>query len=174
MKNLSSYPLLTTWRNHILACACLLMPGLALALTPGQAVPDFDLQGEPATNVSLSANKGKVVYLDFWASWCGPCRQSFPWMSEMQAKYGAQGLVVIAVNLDANVAEAKKFLAENPAKFQLAFDTKAQTPKLFGVKGMPTSYLIDRDGKLIFEHMGFNLSKKDELENAIKKALDLK
>jgi thiol-disulfide isomerase/thioredoxin len=152
----------------------LLAPGMAFALNVGQAVPDFELRGEPTPVVTLAASKGKVIYLDFWASWCGPCRQSFPWMNDMQAKYAAKGLVIVAVNLDANAADAKKFLDENPAKFQLAFDPKGVSPKQFSVKGMPTSYLIDREGKLVLEHVGFNPSKKDELENAFKKLLDSK
>lgn len=144
------------------------------AATPGQAAPDFELRGEGGTTVKLSSLKGKVVYLDFWASWCGPCRQSFPWMNDLQAKYANRGLQVLGVNLDAKDADAQKFLAETSGKFMLAFDNKGATPKLYGVKGMPTSYLIDRDGRVVHEHMGFSPTKAASLEKEIEKLLESK
>lgn len=157
-----------------LSTAAVLVQAAALAAEPGSAAPNFELKGDGGEPVSLAALKGKTVYLDFWASWCGPCRQSFPWMNEIQAKYAARGLHVLAVNLDAKETDARRFLAETPAKFQIAFDGKGATPRAYGVKGMPTSYLIDRDGRLVHEHAGFNASKKDDIERAIVKALEAK
>ena len=124
--------------------------------------------------LNLDAYKGKVVYVDFWASWCGPCRQSFPWMNDLQAKYGSRGLQIVGVNLDAKDADARKFLSENNGNFLLAFDNKGATPKLYGVKGMPTSYLIDREGRIVSEHTGFNFSKTAGLEKEIEKLLENK
>lgn len=144
----------------------------ALAVTLGEAAPEFTLSGSGSESVSLSKYRGKVVYLDFWASWCGPCRQSFPWMNEMHDKYASKGLVVLAINLDGNQTDAQKFLQENPARFTLGFDPKAQTPKLFGVKGMPTSYLVDRHGRVKDVHVGFNVKNKDELELKLVKLLE--
>lgn len=151
------------------ACA-----GAAQAATVGQAAADFELRGEGASTVKLSALKGKLVYLDFWASWCGPCRQSFPWMNDMQSKYGSRGLQIVGVNLDAKEADARKFLAETSGNFMLAFDSKGVTPKLFGVKGMPTSYLIDREGRIVYEHVGFSQPKAAVLEKEIEKLLEAK
>lgn len=157
----------------VLACWAGL-PASALAATVGQPAPEFELRGQGAAPVKLSGLRGKVVYVDFWASWCGPCRQSFPWMNDMQAKFAARGFHIVAINLDAKDADAQKFLAETAGKFQIAFDNKGVTPKLYGVKGMPTSYLIDREGRVVYEHAGFNLSKTGELEKQIEKLLDTK
>jgi cytochrome c biogenesis protein CcmG/thiol:disulfide interchange protein DsbE len=143
----------------------------AFALDKGDKVPDFSLPGKQGT-VQLSDKAGSVIYLDFWASWCGPCRQSFPWMNEMQAKYKAKGLQVVAVNLDARTDDAMKFLTQNPADFTVAFDAKGQTPKVFGVKGMPTSFLVDRSGKILLQHAGFRPADREELEKEIQAALE--
>jgi len=142
----------------------------AHAVDVGAAAPEVSLAG-PRGQVSLSALKGKVVYLDFWASWCGPCRQSFPWMNEMQAKYGAKGLQVVGVNLDAKRPDADKFLAEVPASFTIAFDAAGDTPKRYAIKGMPTSVLVGADGKVLQVHTGFRDDERKALEDAIVAAL---
>lgn len=138
-----------------------------------QLAQDFDLPSQ-SSNLKLSDFKGKVVYLDFWASWCGPCKQSFPWMNMMQEKYKADGLVVLAVNLDSNIEDANKFLSSNTANFNVVFDTKAVTPRGYGVKGMPSSFIISRDGKIISKHMGFNDNDKSKLEQKIIESLKAK
>ena len=145
----------------------------AQAIEVGQPAPDIDLPGlTGATGAQkLSDLKGKLVYLDFWASWCGPCRQSFPWMNDMQRKYGAKGLQILGVNLDAKRSDADQFLAQNPAQFALAFDGKGEAPKKVGVKGMPTSVLIGADGKVIFVHQGFKDEERGELEAKLVAAL---
>ncbi|NTU91777.1 MAG: TlpA family protein disulfide reductase [Chlorobiaceae bacterium] len=143
------------------------------ALEKGVKAPDFQLTGTQGS-VRLADAAGSVVYVDFWASWCGPCRQSFPWMNEMQEKYRAKGLKVIAVNVDAKSEDARKFLAQNPAKFTVAFDSKGATPAQYGVKGMPSSFIIGRDGKVMSIHLGFNASEKEKLESDIKSALEAK
>ena len=143
------------------------------AVQPGQAAPVFELPGQTVP-VQLSAYHGNVVYLDFWASWCGPCKQSFPWMGEMQAKYKAQGLRVVAVNLDQKPADAQAFLKETPAAFDVAFDSSGKTPKAYAIQGMPTSVLIGADGRVISMHSGFKPEQRAELETQIRRALNLK
>jgi cytochrome c biogenesis protein CcmG/thiol:disulfide interchange protein DsbE len=142
----------------------------AHAFEKGDKAADFSLPGKQGT-VKLSDKAGSVVYLDFWASWCGPCRQSFPWMNEIQAKYKSKGFQVVAVNLDAKTDDAMKFLAQVPADFTVAFDSKGQMPRVYGVKGMPTSFLIDRNGKVLLQHAGFRPADKEELEKQIQAAL---
>ncbi|GGD00403.1 thiol:disulfide interchange protein [Undibacterium terreum] len=145
----------------------------AYALEKGSAAPAFDLNGIDG-QVKLAKYQGKLIYLDFWASWCGPCRQSFPWMNELQNKYGAQGLQVIGVNLDARNEDARTFLAGTPAHFVIAFDPAGATPRNYGVRGMPSSLLIGPDGKVLFEHSGFKDADKVELEEKIKASLGVK
>ncbi len=142
----------------------------AMALDKGSVAPAFDLNGVEG-NVNLAKYQGKLVYLDFWASWCGPCRQSFPWMNELQSKYGAQGLQIIGVNLDQKNDDARQFLATTPARFVVAFDPAGATPRNYGVKGMPSSVLIGPDGKILFEHAGFKDADKSALEAKIKSSL---
>jgi cytochrome c biogenesis protein CcmG, thiol:disulfide interchange protein DsbE len=145
----------------------------AMALAIGDAAPVFELPSDNAS-IKLSAYKGKVVYVDFWASWCGPCKQSFPWLNDMQSKYGAKGFQVIGINVDAKTAEAKVFLNDVPAKFTVAYDDKGVTPKQFGIKGMPSSVLLDVNGKVIAQHTGFKDADKAQLEQAIQQALSTK
>jgi thiol-disulfide isomerase/thioredoxin len=98
---------------------------------------------------------GRVVYLDFWASWCGPCRQSFPWMQTMTTTYEGDGLTVIAVNVDTDRAAADKFLNQFHPTFDVRFDPKGDIAELYKVHGMPSSVLIDRHGVARFTHIGF-------------------
>lgn len=142
----------------------------AHALAVGDDAPVFSLAG-PAGDVSLASARGKVVYLDFWASWCAPCRKSFPWMAAMQRKYGDKGFTVIAVNVDANADDVRRFLADSPAQFPLAFDPKGATPRSYAVKGMPSSVLIGADGKVIGQHAGFRDEDAGVLEDRIRQAL---
>lgn len=109
-----------------------------------------------ADGLDLGAYKGKVVYLDFWASWCAPCRLSFPWMNRIQQTYGRQGLVVIAVDVDHDRALADRFLADNFPQFKIVYDPKGAIATKYNCKAMPTSILIGRDGKIHYVHAGFH------------------
>jgi thiol-disulfide isomerase/thioredoxin len=118
--------------------------------------------------LDLAAFKGQVVYLDFWASWCGPCRESFPWMNHLKGELGHDGLVVIAVNVDRERAEADRFLREHPAQFRIVYDPDGLLPEKFAVRGMPTSFLIDRNGHVQARHEGFLLRDRDALTQQIR------
>ena len=126
---------------------------------------------EAAGQLQLSQYRGKVVVVDFWASWCVPCRRSFPWMNDMQAKYGDQGLLIIAVNVDRDRAAADEFLAEVPAEFRIHYDNEGVIAEDFGVEAMPSSYVIGRDGNRIARHLGFKVRKQDEYEAILVAAL---
>lgn len=137
---------------------------VAMALLP--------LVSAPASGDSLVArHEGKVVVVDFWASWCVPCRRSFPWMNSMVEKYAERGLVVIAVNLDKDRADANAFLAEVPASFDIEYDPDASIAREYGVEAMPSSFVFGRNGEPIARHLGFKLKKQEEYEAVLVKAL---
>ena len=128
--------------------------------------PSIKLPGVDGA-VNLEDFRGKVVYLDFWASWCIPCKKSFPWMNEIKKKYKEKGFEIIAVNLDKNKASADAFLKDMEVVFTLAFDQKGDSAAEYKLRGMPSSYLIGRDGIVYASHIGFRDKDKDELEQVI-------
>lgn len=124
-----------------------------------------------ADNLNLDSYKGKVVYVDFWASWCGPCRESFPWMKKMQQQYGKDGLVIIAINVDQDKKLAEKFLSEFKPEFNVLFDKDGKLAEDFKVSSMPSSYVLDREGKPRFKHKGFHLDKQSQYETELNSLL---
>jgi len=127
---------------------------------------------EKGETLDLTTYRGHLLYLDFWASWCPPCRESFPFMNSLHKQLTADGLAILAVSLDENPTDARAFLDQVPADFPIAIDTSGKCPELFGVEGMPTSYLIGRDGSILYRHTGFKSSDAAALRERILKALD--
>lgn len=126
---------------------------------------------ETAAALDLARYRGKVVVVDFWASWCKPCRQSIPWLNDMRARYGKQGLVVIGVNVDATHGDAERFLRDVPTEFDIVYDPKGQLAESYHVAGMPASFVFDRDGRLAEQHLGFKESDRTPYEAALQKLL---
>jgi thiol-disulfide isomerase/thioredoxin len=162
------------WFSLILLSLFLTLPApsdFAAGARADRAVPpDFTLPTN-SHPVSLRDFRGKVVFVDFWASWCMPCRQSFPWMSSMLDRYSAQGLVIVAINLDKKREAADTFLAEFPAPFVVAFDPAGKTAEAFHVEAMPSSFLVSRIGTIVYSHAGFEQAKARTVEDQIKEAL---
>ena len=129
-----------------------------LWFTAAYADPPLDLDGF----------RGRVVYLDFWASWCAPCRQAFPWMQAMKDAYEHQGLAVVAINLDRNRDDANAFLAQFHPSFDVRFDPQGKAAERFKVHGMPTSVIIDRHGVVRFTHIGFRPVDQAAYENQLR------
>lgn len=121
--------------------------------------------------LDLSAYKGKVVLVDFWASWCVPCRKSFPWLNQMNRIKEPKGLVVLGVNVDEKSQDAARFLEEIKADFKLIYDPKGQYASYYNLPGMPTTLIFDRQGKLQHQHSGFKINKTDSYEQVIDKVL---
>ncbi|GIX21394.1 MAG: thiol:disulfide interchange protein [Gammaproteobacteria bacterium] len=142
-----------------------LLCAAAVPAAGGKKAPPFTLPGITGP-VELAAYRGRVVYLDFWASWCGPCRKSFPWMSELQARH-PRALKVIAVNLDENREDAMAFVRKLNPRFTIAFDPEGRLAEAYGVQGMPSSYLIDANGNIVASHVGFRESTAAEVEAEI-------
>ena len=135
-----------------------------------ETAPSFALPTDHGT-LKLADLKGKVVYLDFWASWCPPCRKSFPWMNEMEQRYGRHGLTVVAINLDKDRKLADKFLSEVPADFTIAYDSEGTVADSYHVPGMPSSFIIDRNGKIRSIHVGFHEDDALALEETLRTTL---
>jgi cytochrome c biogenesis protein CcmG, thiol:disulfide interchange protein DsbE len=143
----------------------------ALLLALAVAGAAFGAPPEGAKSLDLSKYQGRVVIVDFWASWCKPCRQSIPWLNAMRARYGANGLTIIGINLDAERADADRFLRDVPIEFDVIFDPNGEIARQFDVQAMPTSYFFDRAGRKVQMHLGFRDAKKSENEAALKKLL---
>ncbi|WP_338847366.1 TlpA disulfide reductase family protein [Massilia sp. W12] len=153
--------------RRLLSCAALcvaLLPAAVMAQSVGDAAPAFDLpalSGGEQTH-SLAQYRGQWLYLDFWASWCGPCRRSFPFMNSLRDKWPQ--LQILAVSVDANASAAQEFLQSNPAKFALALDAGGKLAAQYKLPGMPTSFLIDPQGRIVQRHAGFNEAHASKLE----------
>jgi thiol-disulfide isomerase/thioredoxin len=138
-----------------------------------EKAPTFTLPGD-TSDISLENLNGKVVFLDFWASWCDPCRKSFPWMNEMTARFDSKKFAVVAINLDSSKEDAIKFLEKVPADFIVAYDPEGKTATQYDLKAMPSSYLIDKKGNLILTHKGYREGESAEIEKEILKLLNSK
>jgi peroxiredoxin len=154
--------------------ALLLLPVLFLA-NPLRAeppalerpAPDFTLPAAVGT-LSLSQYRGQVVLVDFWASWCAPCAQSFPWLDSLQRSLHDQGFTVVGVNVDKQRKKADAFLATHAASFPVAFDAQGVAAAAYALPGMPSSFLVDRGGILRRVHTGFRREECGEMEAAIR------
>ena len=157
----------------LLAVLLILCP-LPRTSAPAQAeprqAPSFTLPSQDGT-VSLDSLRGKLVLVDFWASWCVPCHKSFLWMSDLHKRYAAKGLTIVAINLDKSRDAAYGFLEKHPAPFTIAFDPAGKTAEAFHVAAMPSSYLVGPDGSLLYTHAGFDPKKTSAIESRIQEAL---
>jgi thiol-disulfide isomerase/thioredoxin len=120
---------------------------------------------------SLQQYEGKVIYLDFWASWCKPCQKSFPWMNGLQLKYPATDFQVVTINLDKKADDMHQFLKQVPASFTIYHDPTGTMAEKFKLPGMPTSFIIDKNGKAIKKHIGFFKDKIPIMEAEIESLL---
>jgi thiol-disulfide isomerase/thioredoxin len=143
-----------------------------MAMALATTLAPMSSQAIAGDKLDLRDFEGRVVVIDFWASWCVPCRRSFPWLNAMQSKYADDGLVIIGVNVDRNRADADKFLQQFPASFDLIFDSEADLATRFGVQAMPSSFVIGRDGTISNRHLGFKTKKESEYEAALVAALE--
>ena len=166
------------WLRRLQAISLVVSVALSLAgrtiaagIKTGDAFPElgaFKLEGKLP-----DSTKGKIVMVDFWASWCEPCKQSFPAMEELHKRYSDRGLLIIAVNVDENRPDMEAFLKKNAATFTVVRDANQKLVEKAGIATMPSSFLIDRDGKVRFAHTGFRGAEtkkkyEEEIESLLK------
>jgi len=131
----------------------------------------FSVPAHAEGELDLKQYAGRVVYLDFWASWCIPCEKSFPFMNRLKAKFEDQGLTVIAVSVDSSRAKAEQFLLRHPADFKVLWDGDGALSEHYQLQGLPNSFLIDRDGTLVGSHLGFKKQDAKALSAEIQSLL---
>ena len=133
--------------------------------------PTFTLPSRSGDNVSLEQLKGQVVMLNFWASWCGPCRQEMPLLDQMHKRYSALGFTLLGVNVEANTKDAEKWLADTPVSFPVLFDKDSKVSELYEVSAMPSTVFIDRKGNVRYLHRGYKPGDESEYLNQIRALL---
>jgi thiol-disulfide isomerase/thioredoxin len=148
-------------RLIILFSLIILSPLSLAAKNVSGPAPDFTLKATTDSNLRLSEQRGQVVLINFWASWCGPCRQEMPLLEEMQKKYSKLGFTVLGVNVDKDINKADKILKDIPVSFPVLYDNEGVVSKLFDVSAMPTTVIVDRDGNMRYLHMGFKPGYED-------------
>ncbi|WP_455221288.1 TlpA family protein disulfide reductase [Kaarinaea lacus] len=168
MKTLSRFIGSKRINKFALHLALLLLICFVTPVMAAQPAPNLTLKTLNNSELKISDLKGDVVYVDFWATWCPPCRQSFPWMEEMYQRYSDLGFKIVAISLDNKQEVIDQFLKSMNASFTIAHDPGGESANEFKVKGMPSSYLIDRKGNIHMSHLGFNERDKEKLESEIK------
>ena len=149
-----------------------LVASLAWAATVSGPAPNFTLQSNAGGQVSLASLKGKVVMVNFWATWCVPCRQEMPHLEALYEKYNGLGFELLAVNVEKNNAEgARKWLQETPVTFPVLFDPENQVTKLYKVQTMPSTVIIGRDGTMRFMHNGYKPGYENDYQTQVRALL---
>jgi thiol-disulfide isomerase/thioredoxin len=150
----------------LLLAALVAVPAMAVA--PAGPAPSFKLDSMAGKPVSLDQFKGQVVMINFWATWCGPCRTEMPILEKLHAKYKPMGFTMIGVNVEPDSSLAAKWLQTTPVTFPILFDTKSEVSKLYSVAGMPSTVIIDRKGNMRWLHRGYKPGDENEYLNQIR------
>ncbi|PKG98446.1 TlpA family protein disulfide reductase [Paraglaciecola sp. MB-3u-78] len=133
--------------------------------------PDFTLASKEGGNVRLQEQLGNVVLINFWASWCGPCREELPYLEELQQEYADLGFTILAVNVDEDPSKADILLNDIPVSFPVLFDVNDEVSKLYDVQAMPTTVIVDRDGNQRLLHHGYKSGDEMKYKQAVKALL---
>jgi peroxiredoxin len=157
----------------LLAFPAIIAAPLAVSLAPGEPAPACSAPLLDGTrSMSVAEYRGKVVYLDFWASWCGQCRESFPFMNDLQRQLAGKDLAIVAVSVDKAADDARRFAARYAARFSLAIDSAGSCPAAYQLPGMPTSFVIDRQGVVRAVHAGFRSGDAEAIRRELANALE--
>ncbi|MBU2955418.1 TlpA family protein disulfide reductase [Marinobacter sp. F3R08] len=158
----------TSMKSLAIAGTLACMSPLVAAEAINVPAPDFTLESRSGENLRLEEHRGEVVMLNFWASWCGPCRQEMPLMDELYSQYKDLGFTILAVNVDENRAEAHRFLEKVPVNYPILYDPESSVSELYEVQAMPTTVMIDRDGNARYLHYGYQPGYEDDYEQQIR------
>lgn len=162
--------------NFYLLAAMLVILTILSSLTVGasednKAAPDFTLTSKSGENIRLQEQLGNVVLINFWASWCGPCREELPHMEKLQQDYQDLGFTILAVNVDEDPSKANVLLDDIAVSFPVLFDQDDKVSKLYQVKAMPTTVIVDRDGKQRLLHHGYKSGDEGKYRQVVKALL---
>ena len=162
-----------SWMRAAALTATLVMTSTVSTSTGASSsmAPSFTLPSRGGVTVSLASLKGKVVMLNFWATWCGPCRQEMPLLEQMHKRYSALGFTLVGVNVDANSKDAEDWLSKTPVSFPVLFDRESKVSKMYDVSAMPSTVFIDRQGNVRYLHRGYKAGDEGEYLNQIRALL---
>lgn len=160
-------------KNVLLGIAFSVFAATSLASSglEGQTAPDFALKSSSGENLRLSEYRGDVVMVNFWATWCGPCRQEMPLLDELYARYGRVGFSLLGVNIDDNQSKAMNMVSELGVSFPVLFDSTKEVSKLYDVDAMPVTVLIDREGTVRYVHLGYKPGYEDKYLDQVRSLL---
>jgi len=164
-------------KNNKVNVGLALLASVMFFVSTGQAgeiqgkAPDFTLKSASGKNLKLSEHRGEVVLLNFWASWCGPCRKEMPYLEQIQEKYADYGFTVMGVNVEEDSSKAKKMLKDIPVSFPILYDTSNSVSKAYKVSAMPTTVIIDRDGNMRYLHKGYKGGDEATYKQWVKKLI---
>jgi thiol-disulfide isomerase/thioredoxin len=144
---------------------------IAMASALSGSAPDFTLKSDSGQNLRLSEHRGQVVMINFWASWCGPCRQEMPILDELQQRYSKAGFTVLGVNVEQDNGQAMQLLQGMNLSFPILFDPQSVVSKLYDVNAMPSTVMIDRDGNMRYLHRGYKPGYEEQYRQQIKELI---
>jgi thiol-disulfide isomerase/thioredoxin len=157
--------------KKILGLSLVLATGFFALNASAEPAPDFTLQSSTGENVRLAEQRGQVVMLNFWASWCGPCRKEMPLLDEMSKRYSAAGFVLYGVNVEEDNTDAKKLLKELGVSFPVLFDTESKASSLYNVDAMPTTVVIDKKGEIRYVNRGYKAGDENKYRDQIRELI---
>jgi peroxiredoxin len=141
------------------------------ALAGNGPAPDFTLPSAAGSNLRLREQRGQVVMLNFWATWCGPCRREMPHLNRIYGKYKPAGFLLLGVNVDEDPANARGLASKLGVTFPVLFDSKQSVSRLYDLSTMPSTVIIDRDGRVRYVHLGYKDGYEDEYEKQVAELL---
>lgn len=155
----------------LFAVAAALAIGAATTAMAKDAAPDFTLKSRDGSNLRLSELRGQVVMINFWASWCGPCRQEMPLLDALYQQYEPLGFTLLGVNVEQDVADAERLLKDAPVNFPVLYDPDNAVTKAYDVVAMPSTILVDRDGNMRYVHHGYKPGYEDDYQAQIRELI---